>query len=46
VACRKEENFEKPTEFIPERWLNENGEMCINKEKSSTIVVPFGELKR
>lgn len=32
-------------EFIPERWLNENGEMCINKGKASTIVVPFGEQK-
>lgn len=44
MACRKEENFERPSEFIPERWLNEKGEMCINKGKASAIVVPFGRI--
>ena len=42
IACNNEENFEDAKKFIPERWLNENGEMNPNQPKNSSIVVPFG----
>ncbi|KAL7032888.1 hypothetical protein ACKWTF_007423 [Chironomus riparius] len=42
IACNNEENFENAKEFIPERWLNENGEMNPNQPTNSSIVVPFG----
>lgn len=43
IACKKEDNFKNATDFIPERWLNENGEINTNQ---SPIVVPFGVGKR
>lgn len=46
ISCLKEENFENAKEFIPERWLNEKGEMNPNQCSSSSIVVPFGIGKR
>ena len=46
IACKKEENFKNASEFIPERWINENGEMNTNQLQSSSIVVPFGIGKR
>jgi ecdysone 20-monooxygenase len=46
AACRKEENFKDAEKFIPERWLNEKGEMNVNQCVSSSIVNPFGTGKR
>lgn len=40
LACLRESNFERATEFIPERWLNDSS--C----KSSILVIPFGYGRR
>lgn len=40
LACLRESNFEKATEFLPERWLNDSS--C----KSSILVIPFGYGRR
>lgn len=43
-ACRKEENFFKANEFIPERWLGtENG---FKPTASAFLVIPFGVGRR
>jgi cytochrome P450 len=42
IACSKDENFENAKVFMPERWLNENGEFDASKCVGSSIVVPFG----
>lgn len=41
ISCRLPQYFENPDDFIPERWLKDNGK----NEKSSThpyLVLPFG----
>lgn len=40
LACLKESNFEKATEFLPERWLDD-----VN-HKFSCLVIPFGYGRR
>lgn len=40
LACLKESNFEKATEFIPERWLDDAN------HKFSCLVIPFGYGRR
>lgn len=47
IACQKEENFTNATEFLPERWINDDGRFDMNLNKSSSLLVaPFGKGKR
>lgn len=46
IACKKEENFKDAQKFVPERWLNEKGEMNTSQCVGSSIVNPFGTGKR
>ena len=44
LAALQEENFTRATEFIPERWLDEECDPTWNRE--SGLVLPFGFGKR
>lgn len=45
LACNKEENFPNAKKFMPQRWLDEEGNFTMNIENAG-IVVPFGIGKR
>lgn len=44
LACRDERNFNKPLEFRPERWLDD--EKAATAAASTYLVVPFGVGRR
>lgn len=46
AACRKEENFVNAQEFLPQRWINEEGQFDANLPVGASICVPFGTGKR
>lgn len=40
AACRREENFWRANEYLPERWID------IREPHAASIVAPFGRGKR
>ncbi|XP_044761457.1 ecdysone 20-monooxygenase [Coccinella septempunctata] len=44
IASRSEQNFERPNEFLPERWLGEERSKSVTS--GIFIVIPFGAGKR
>ncbi|XP_041982986.1 ecdysone 20-monooxygenase isoform X2 [Aricia agestis] len=40
AACRREENFWRATEYLPERWLS------VREPHAASLVAPFGRGKR
>ena len=43
VSCRLEKNFTKPLEFIPERWIKNEG---VKSSVNPFLVIPFGHGSR
>ncbi|CAH0552877.1 unnamed protein product [Brassicogethes aeneus] len=44
IACRNENNFTNPNNFIPERWLDE--QKSITSSNATFLVTPFGVGRR
>lgn len=40
AACRRDENFWNPEEYLPERWLE------VREPHTPSLVAPFGRGKR